>query len=281
MGVDPWIVPALVALVVWSIQRVLTKAALATLATPQFYVLTASLSLPVYVPMLVLDPSPRSAFLPALGLSAFMAVTFGVTTEAIRRGPVGKVSPITGVSPALTAALALLLLHEQAPPARLAGIALAVGAVLLLGSRRGGEAASGGGWLSLTIASLLLQGLGAFLAKILVTDSGPSALLVTSAGMQLGVGTVWLRRSGRAFPRPTTNVLRWTFVILVLAAFATIAYLWALSVGPASAVVPLVATSPALAGLVGAYVLKEPRSKAQYVGFAFGLLAAALLALSG
>lgn len=277
---DPWVVPALIALVVWSVQRVVTKAALSTLSTPQFYLLSASLSLPVYVPMLFLDPSPVSAFVPALGVSAFMAIGFGVTTEALRRGPVGKVSPITGVAPALTAVLALLLLHEEAPPARLAGITLAVGAVVLLGYRRKGEA-SGHGWLSLTVAALVLQGLGAFLAKTVVTPSGPTALLVTSASVQVGVGAVMLRRSGRPFPRPSTALLRWTWVVLVLAALATIGYLWALSVGPASAIVPLVATSPALAGVVGALILKETRSRAQYVGVALGMAAAALLALSG
>lgn len=277
---DPWILPALVALVVWSIQRVLTKVALSTLTTPQFYLLTASLSLPVYLPMLFLDPSPASAFVPALGVSAFMAVAFGVTTEALRRGPVGKVSPITGVAPALTAVLAVLLLHEQAPPVRLAGITLAVIAVVLLGYR-GKSEASGCGWLNLTIASLLLQGMGAFLAKAVVTPSGPTALLVTSAGVQVGVGSVLLHRSGHPFPRPTTRLLRWTFAVLVFAALATIGYLWALSIGPASAIVPLVATSPALAGVAGALILKEPRSRAQYVGVALGMAAAALLALSG
>jgi drug/metabolite transporter (DMT)-like permease len=279
VDMDPWVAPALLALVIWSVQRVLTKAALSTVSTPQFYLLTASLSLPVYLPMLLLDPPRASAFVPAVGLSAFMAVTFGVTTEALRRGPVGKVSPITGVSPALTALLAVALLHEQAPPARLGGIVLAVAAVIVLGYRRNEHPTGSGGWLSLAMASLVLQGLGAFLAKAVVTSSGPSALLVTSAGLQVGVGSVMLRRCGCSFPRPTTPLLRWTSLTLVLAALATIGYLWALSVGPASAVVPLVATSPALAGVAGAIALREPRSGTQYVGVALGLLAAALLAL--
>jgi hypothetical protein len=42
VDVDPWVVPALIALVVWSVQRVVTKAALSTLSTPQFYLLAAS-----------------------------------------------------------------------------------------------------------------------------------------------------------------------------------------------------------------------------------------------
>jgi hypothetical protein len=53
-------------------------------------------SLPIYQPTLAFDLPPASAFPPAIGLSAMMAVTFGVTTEAIRRGPIGRVSPIEG-----------------------------------------------------------------------------------------------------------------------------------------------------------------------------------------
>jgi hypothetical protein len=89
MTVEPWLAPTLFALVVWSAQRVLTKAVLQRLSTPQFYLLSANLSLPVYVPMLVLDPPQVSAFGPALGVAALMAVAFWTTTEALRRGPVG------------------------------------------------------------------------------------------------------------------------------------------------------------------------------------------------
>jgi hypothetical protein len=42
-----------------------------------------------------------------------MAVTFGVTTEALRRGPLGAVSPITALSPALSALLGVALLGER------------------------------------------------------------------------------------------------------------------------------------------------------------------------
>ena len=87
-----WLPLALAALVVWSVQRAVSKAVLATLSTPQFYLLSAVISLPIYLPTLIFDPPPLGAFPGALGLSAMMAVTFGVTTEAIRRGPVGRVS---------------------------------------------------------------------------------------------------------------------------------------------------------------------------------------------
>lgn len=130
-----WTYAALFAIVVWSVQRAMSKAVLATLTTPQFYFLSALISLPFYVPVLVADPPPPSALPGALGVSVLMAVTFGITTEAIRRGPVGRVSPVTGLSPALTVLLALAILGERVSLTEATGIVLAMTAVSLLGYR--------------------------------------------------------------------------------------------------------------------------------------------------
>lgn len=275
-----WLVLALIALAVWSVQRAISKAALATMSTPQLYTLTAVVSLPIYLPVIAFDPPPLSAFPPALGLSVMIAVTFGVTTEAIRRGPVGRVSPITGLSPALTVVLAGTVLNEQLTVSGGLGVAAAVLAILFLGyhpqSERGERS-----WLWLAIASLILQGSGAFLAKVVVTPSGPSALLVTSAAVQVVVGFVLLRRTHSSLPDLRPRLMRWTLFVIVLAALATIGYLWALSIGPAIVIVPLVATGPALGGLIGAVALHEQLGRRQYVGIGFGLLGAVLLALRG
>ena len=67
---------------------------------------------------------------------------------------------------------------------------------------------------------------------------------------------------------------------LVAAALATIGYLFALSIGPASVVVPLVATSPALGGLLGIVLLREQVVTRQLVGIATGVAAVVLLATS-
>lgn len=73
--------------------------------------------------------------------------------------------------------------------------------------------------------------------------------------------------------------MRWTVVVLALAALATIGYLWALSRGPASVIVPLVATSPTLGGLIGAIWLHEHPTAWQYLGMALGIAAATVLAV--
>lgn len=158
------------------------------------------------------------------------------------------------------------------------GVAAAVLAVVLLGYQRGRERTERG-WFWLAIASLGLQGVGAFLAKVVVTPSGPSALLVTSAAVQVVVGFALLRRTRSSLPDVRPRLMRWTVLVLAMAALATIGYLWALSIGPAIVIVPLVAMSPALGGLIGAVALHERLNRWQYLGIGLGILGAVLLAL--
>ncbi len=194
-----------------------------------------------------------------------MAITFGVTTEAIRRGPLGAVSPVTALSPALTAGLAVTFLGERLSELAYAGVALApVGIVLLsLGPSRGkGREA----WLLLAIASLILQGIGAFIAKLVVTPAGPSALLLMGAAVQVVVGG-----------RPAAL----TIIAYAIAGVATIGYLLALASGPAAVVVPLVATSAALAEVLGVAILKEKTNRRQWSGIALASTGAVLLSASG
>lgn len=275
-----WLPAALFALVAWSVQRLLSKVALATLGTPKFYLLSAVVSLVVYTPYLIWRPPAVAELLPAFGLACLMAVTFGVTTEAIRRGPLGAVSPVTALSPAITAALAVALLGERLAPLAYAGVALAPVGIVLLSL---GPTKSQGkqGWLWLAILSLVLQGIGAFIAKLVVSPAGPSALLLMGAAVQVVVGLFL------APPRAwTTQDLRGrpallTVIAFAIAGIATIGYLLALASGPAAVVVPLVATSPALAGLLGIAVLSEKTNGRQWAGIALALAGAILLSVSG
>ncbi len=275
-----WLLAALFALVAWSVQRLLSKVALTTLGTRKFYLLSAVVSLLVYTPYLLLRPPAPAELIPAFGLACLMAITFGVTTEAIRRGPLGAVSPVTALSPAITAGLAVALLGERLTWVAYIGVALApVGVVLLsLGPRKGkGEE----GWVWLAVLSLILQGMGAFFAKLVVTPAGPSALLLMGAAVQVVVGLVlappraWSRADLRG--RPAV----FTIIAYVIAGIATIGYLRALASGRAAVVVPLVATSPALAGLLGVIILKETTNRRQWTGIGLALAGAVLLSVSG
>jgi hypothetical protein len=85
-----WLAASLFAMAAWAVQRLLSKLALASLGTRKFYLLSATVSLLVYLPYLAWRPPPINELLPAFGLACLMAVTFGVTTEAVRRGPLGR-----------------------------------------------------------------------------------------------------------------------------------------------------------------------------------------------
>ena len=275
-----WLPAALFALVAWSIQRLLSKVALTTLGTRKFYLLSAVVSLAVYTPYLVWRPPTVAELLPAFGLACLMAVTFGVTTEAIRRGPLGAVSPVTALSPAVTAALAVALLGERLTPLAYLGVALApIGVVLITLGPTNSKGKQG--WLALAILSLVLQGIGAFIAKLIVSPAGPSALLLMGASVQVVVGLflapprTWSVADLRG--RPAV----FTIIAYLIAGIATIGYLLALARGPAAVVVPLVATSPALAGLLGIAILKEETNWRQWAGIALALCGAVLLSLSG
>jgi drug/metabolite transporter (DMT)-like permease len=275
-----WVPLAVFALVAWSGQRLLSKIALQTLTTAKFYLLSAAVSLIVYAPYLLVRPPAARELIPALGLACLMAVTFWVTTEAIRRGPLGVVSPITALSPALTALLAITLINERPGWLAYTGIALAPVGIALLSAQGGKSYRPQGGWMAFAIASVLLQGLGAFIAKLVVTPAGPSALLLTGAGVQVIVGLAlappWRWRREDLSGRPL-----YTVIAYAVAGFATIGYLSALATGPAAVVVPLVSASPALAGVFGLAVLKEKLDRPQLAGLAVALVGATLLATAG
>src|SRR6266542_51545 len=222
---QPWVPLAAFALLAWSFQRLLSKVALKSLTTAKFYLLSAAVSLIVYGPYLLFRPPAARDLIPALGLACLMAVTFWVTTEAIRRGPLGVVSPITALSPALTAILAITLIGERPGVLAYAGIALAPVGVALLSARGGRPDGCVGAWIALAIASLLLQGFGAFIAKLVVTPAGPSALLLAGAGVQVIVGLAlappwrWKREDLRGRPA------LYTVIAYAIAGMATIGYL--------------------------------------------------------
>ncbi len=254
-----------------------TKVALVRWSTAYFYRLNAFLSLLVYVPFAVLDPPDPAGLAGAFGLSLLMAMTFWVTTEATRRGPVGLVAPLTAMSPALTVVLAVLMLTERPSALALAGVPLGVASAALLAFRPAAPGALAG-WLGLAVASLVMQGIGAFIAKVVVTGSGPTNLLLMSACVQLAVGAVIARGEPIAVGRLVQGRGIVIVGVLVSAAIATIGYLHALSVGPASVIVPLVATSPSFAGLLAVVLLREPSTPRQIIAIGLGTVAAVVLA---
>src|SRR2546430_7658747 len=95
-----WLPLALFALVVWSVQRVVTKVALIRWSTARFYRLNAIVSLAVYAVFAIAVPPDPGGVVSAVGLSLLMAVTVLGATQATPPRPVRPVAPPTGNSPA-------------------------------------------------------------------------------------------------------------------------------------------------------------------------------------
>lgn len=138
-----WLAPALFATAIWSIQRAVAKASLGTLSATQYALLSSAIALPVYLPLLWLDPPPAGAFAGAIAVSAVSVVAFLTTTEALKRGPVGRVSPALGFAPVPTVLLAIVFLGERLSPAQAAGVGAGVVALVLLAGRRDDETSAG------------------------------------------------------------------------------------------------------------------------------------------
>jgi hypothetical protein len=80
-----WLPLSLFALVVWAVQRLLSKVALQDLGTGKLCLLSAVVSLLTYAPYLVLRPPAVPELPPAFGLSCLMASQEGGESRAQRR----------------------------------------------------------------------------------------------------------------------------------------------------------------------------------------------------
>src|SRR2546430_17324266 len=94
-----WLPLALFALVVWSVQRVVTKVALIRWSTARFYRLNAIVSLAVYAVFAIAVPPDPGGVVSAVGLSLLMAGRVLARAQGAPRGPGGPGQPPSGTRP--------------------------------------------------------------------------------------------------------------------------------------------------------------------------------------
>jgi hypothetical protein len=99
--VQGWLWAAVLALLAWAFQRLLSKTALADLGTRKFYLLSAAVSLLTYLPYLLLRPPTLAELPPAFGLACLMAVTFRGHDRGHPSRPARHRLTDTALSPAL------------------------------------------------------------------------------------------------------------------------------------------------------------------------------------
>ena len=225
---------------------------------------------------LVLEPAALWGSL--AGLVMFFA--FYNFSRSLRTGSISTNAPIFRLSFTLTAALAIGFLHEPLTLTKLAGLALALIAVLALAGENQGpqRAASTTGSLTRVLLATVAAGIGNLLYKIgLLAGSTPETLLASQAWVFCSLATLFVWFSDGCIKPPQTGFRYGALVgVTLLAGF--IALLNGLSVGPASVLIPVAQLGFVFTAVLGRLLFAEPLSWRKRYGLI--VAAAAMLTLT-
>lgn len=240
-----------------------------------------SVGLLVAVPAVLLVPAALPTG-PALAWGAASGLGSGIGTLALYRGlAVGRmtvVAPLSGVGAAVVPAVLGLALGEPLSPVAIAGIVLAIPAIVLVSLHASG-AAQGARWAG--VPEGLASGAGFALLFVGLdragTGSGAWPLLaaqVVAVTALVGVGLATRRL--RAVPRA---LLPGIVLFGALGGIATLLYLLASGMGYLAVVAVLASLYPAVTVLCARVLLGERWNAVQLVGLGASAVAVALIAL--
>jgi drug/metabolite transporter (DMT)-like permease len=227
---------------------------------------------------LVLEPAALWGSL--AGLVMFFA--FYNFSRSLRTGSISTNAPIFRLSFTLTAALAIGFLHEPLTLAKLAGLALALIAVLALAgeAQEQPHAATNIGSLTRVLLATVAAGIGNLLYKIgLLAGSPPETLLATQAWVFCSLATlfVWFA-NGRV--KPPRAGFRYGALVGVTLLTGFIALLHGLAVGPASVLIPVAQLGFVFTAVLGRVLFAEPLSWRKRGGLIVAAAAMVTLAFS-
>jgi drug/metabolite transporter (DMT)-like permease len=203
-------------------------------------------------------------------------------SRSLRTGRVSTNAPIFRLSFTLTAALAVWILGEPLTPMKLAGLGLALVAVLTLAgdAENTPQAGSSSGSLTRVLLATVAAGIGNLLYKVgLVAGSPPETLLATQAWTFCPLATlfVWLSDGRIAPPRAGFPYGALVGVTLLV---GFVAMLDGLAVGPASALVPVAQLGFVLTAVLGRVLFGEPLSWRKRGGLVVAAAAVVVLAFA-
>jgi uncharacterized membrane protein len=231
------------------------------------------------VVLLFLPGSPPAARDLAWGAIAGLAGGGGVALlyRALAIGPMSIVAPLTAVCAALIPVAAGIALGERLTLVRIAGIALALAAIVLVGQERGrgGRTAVRRDGLRIAFASGVLIGLFLVALARAAPASGLWPLIparVTSVAMFAAIALA----TGRSIRMPAP-VLKIAAGGGALDMLANALYLAAVQRGPLSLIATLVSLYPASTIALARIFLGERLSTAQLGGIACAVVATVLL----
>ena len=213
---------------------------------------------------------------PVAGVLAFVATYAFLRSLQAPGSQVGVNAAIYRLNLAVTAVLAFVVLHEAVTVARLAGIGLAVVAVVLLSDVAPRRATSPGlGWACLAMVAF---GLLLFVYKVGVRAGAPAPLLIFGQFCALTLLSLVYTLTVEHRLHFTPAIVAHAPICGVLNSSGRILVAWALAAGDASAVVPVSQMSFVFTFLVAVPLFGERVTGRKLAGLGAAILAVLALA---
>ena len=135
------------------------------------------------------------------------------------------------------------------------------------------------GYLPWALVAMVTYGLTAVLLKLAFRGISPALALVVANVAVVTVGLGWMAVVGAGAARGlgANAATAWLGLAALVLAASILSYYKALSLGPASVVVPIFALSLTIAVVLGFIVLGEPVKLVRVAGIGFAVLAIFLL----
>lgn len=207
----------------------------------------------------------------ALGIWSFYA--------AMAAGPISVVSPLAAVVDASVPVCVGRVLGERPGVLASAGIAVALGAVVLISWHSGEDGATRrgltGGVIWLTIASGVALGLNFVFLDRTSPDAGLWPLLFARAAATVLV--IAVAAASRNLRVPTGTPLRLAFLVALLDTAANVTMLFALQLALLSLASVLISLYPAATVILAVAVLRERVRPRQVIGMVLAAVAVAMI----
>jgi uncharacterized membrane protein len=194
-------------------------------------------------------------------------------------GPAYLIFPIVCLSPAVTIVLSWTLLRERTYPLALSGILLSLPAILLVSLQSpSGSPVHGSLWLVGAIAIFFMWGLQAYFMKSSANSISSEELFVYMTATGLALSPIALAM-GPGFRSASVGGFGLTFVIQSLNAVGCLLFVYAVRLGKAIVVVPMVnGLFPIITIVVSLLIYQEIPSRYNSAGMILALVAVLLMA---
>ena len=135
------------------------------------------------------------------------------------------------------------------------------------------------GYLPWALFAMVTYGIVAVLLKLAFRGINPAFTLVVTNGVLVLAGLGWMAAVGSGVTRGlgANAATAWMGLAAIVLSASILSYYKALSLGPASIVVPIFALSLTVAAVLGFLVLGEPMKPTRIAGIALAVIAILLL----